>query len=154
MRFSMVALIEFCSKEKGVSWSPQESEFGPPSPGDSMAIAPPNPTPADPVRGAKYRRSSNQDKLMTQLKKQAHLAATASMFAMYLRNQYVAGELDQASKGEIPQHQDPAVPINSARGGGVFQAWQAQCKAMPQSGAASLVTLQLSVTRQRSVHHW
>jgi hypothetical protein len=45
VKFSTAAQIKFGSKEKGVSWSPQESEFGPPLPGDSTAITPPNPTP-------------------------------------------------------------------------------------------------------------
>jgi hypothetical protein len=44
VKFSMAAQSKFSSKEKGVSWSPQESEFGPPLPGDSMAFNPPNPT--------------------------------------------------------------------------------------------------------------
>ncbi len=84
MKFSMTAQIKFSSKEKGVSWSLQESVFGPPSPGDSMAFTPPNPTPAVLVRGAKYRQSSNLDKPTTQLDKQVHLAATMSALATSL----------------------------------------------------------------------
>ncbi len=59
MKFSMEPQIKFGSKEKGVSWYPQESKFGPPLPGNSMAITPPNPTPVILIRGAKYKRSSN-----------------------------------------------------------------------------------------------
>ncbi len=83
----MAAQIKFSSKEKMISWSPQESKFGPPLPGDSTAITPPNPTPAVLVRGAKYRRFSNLDNLMTLLNKQVRLAATASAFATSLQNQ-------------------------------------------------------------------
>ncbi len=36
LKFSMAAQIKFGLKEKGVSWFSQESEFGPPSPGDSI----------------------------------------------------------------------------------------------------------------------
>jgi hypothetical protein len=86
VKFSTVAQIKFGSKEKGVSWSLQESKFGPLSPGDSTAFTPPNPTPAVLVRGAKYRRSSNLDKLTTQLNKQVRLAATASAFATSLQS--------------------------------------------------------------------
>jgi hypothetical protein len=85
VKFSMAAQIKFGSKEKGVSWSPQESKFGPPLPGDSTAFTLPNPTPAVLVRGAKYRRSSNLVKLMTQLDKQVRLAATATTFATSLQ---------------------------------------------------------------------
>jgi hypothetical protein len=77
VKFSMVAQSEFGSKEKGVSWSPQESKFGPPWPGDSMAFTSPNPTPGVPVREAKYRQSSNLYKLTTQLDELVRLAATA-----------------------------------------------------------------------------
>ncbi len=65
LKFSTVAQIKFALKEKGVSWFSQESEFGPPSPGDSMTITSPNLTSAVLVMGAKYRRSSNLDKLTT-----------------------------------------------------------------------------------------
>jgi hypothetical protein len=92
----MAAQIEFGSKEKGVSLFPQESEFGPPLPGNSLAITPPNPTPVVLVRGAKYRRSSNLVKLMTQLSKQVRLVATGSVFATSLQNQDVEAGLDQA----------------------------------------------------------
>jgi hypothetical protein len=117
VKFSTVAQIKFGSKEKGVSWSPQESEFGPPSPGDNTVFTPSNPTPAVLVRGAKYRQSSNLDKLMTQLDKQVRLAATASALATSLQNQVADAELDQASEGRIP-HQDPAASISGAREGG------------------------------------
>ncbi len=66
LKFSMVAQIIFGLKEKGVSWFSQESEFGPWSSGNSMAITPPNLTPAVLVMGAKYRQSSNPDELTTQ----------------------------------------------------------------------------------------
>jgi hypothetical protein len=78
-----------------------------------MAFNPPNSTPAVPVRGAKYRRSSNLDKLTTQLDKQVRLAARASALATSLQNQVADAELDQASEGKIP-HQDPAVSISGA----------------------------------------
>jgi hypothetical protein len=74
-----------------------------------MAFTPPNPTPAVPVRGAKYRRSSNLDKLMTQLNEQVHLAAMASVLATSLQNQVADAELDQTSEGKIPLHQDLVV---------------------------------------------
>ncbi len=118
MKFSTAAQIKFGSKEKGVSWSLQESEFGPPSPVDSTAITPPNPSPTVPERGAKYRQSSNLDILTKQLNKQVRLAATASTFATSLRNQVVDAELDKASEGKNPPHQDPEVPINRAGEGG------------------------------------
>ncbi len=70
LEFSMVARIKYGLKEKGVSWFSQESELGPSLPGDSMAITPTNLTPAGLVMGAKYRWSSNPDKLTTQLNKQ------------------------------------------------------------------------------------
>ncbi len=117
VKFSTAAQSKFGSKEKGVSWPPQESKFGPPLPGESMAFTPPNPTPAVPVRGPKYRRSSNLSKLMTQLDKQVRLAAMASTLATSLQNQVVDAELDQASEGKIT-HQDPVVPISSAGEGG------------------------------------
>jgi hypothetical protein len=84
VKFSTAAQRKFSSKEKGVSWSPQESQFGPPLPGDSAAFMHPNLTPLVPVRGAKYRRSSNLDKLTTQLGKQVRLAVMASMLATSL----------------------------------------------------------------------
>ncbi len=84
VKFSMVVPIKYSSKEKGVSWSLQESKFGLPSPGDSTAFTPLNPTPTVPVRGAKYRQSSNLDKLMTQLDKQVCLVATARALATSL----------------------------------------------------------------------
>jgi hypothetical protein len=115
----MAAQIEFGSKEKGVSWSPQESKFGPPSPSDSMAITPSNPTFAVPARGSKYRRASNLDKLMAQLNKQVHLAALASAFATSLQNQEADAEPEQASEGKKPPHQVPAVPFEGAGGGRV-----------------------------------
>jgi hypothetical protein len=70
LEFSMVARIKYGLKEKGVSWFSQESEFGPRSPGNSIAITPPNLTPAVLVMGAKYKPSSNPDKLGTQPNKQ------------------------------------------------------------------------------------
>ncbi len=112
MKFSTAAQIKFGSKEKGVSWSLQESEFGPPSPGNSTAFTPPNPTHVVPVRGAKYRGSSNLDKLMTQLDKQILLAAMASALTTSL---HAGVELGQASEGKIPPHQDPTVLISGAR---------------------------------------
>jgi hypothetical protein len=118
MKFSTAAQIKSGSKEKGVSWSPQESEFGLLLPGDSTAITPPNPTPAVPVRGSKYRQYFNLDKLTTQLNKQVRLAATASLFVTSLQNQVGDADLDQAFEGKIPPHQNPAIPINQAGGGG------------------------------------
>jgi hypothetical protein len=52
VKFSTAAQIELGSKEKGVSWSPQESKLGPPSPGNSMTITPSNCTPTVPTRGS------------------------------------------------------------------------------------------------------
>ncbi len=80
----MAAQINLGSIEKGVSWSPQKFEFSPPSPGDGMTINPPNPTPAVPARGSKYRRASNLDKLTAQLNEQVRLAATTSTFTTSL----------------------------------------------------------------------
>jgi hypothetical protein len=113
----MAAQIKFGSKEKGKSWSQQESEFGPPLPGDSMAFTPPNPTPVVSVRGAKYMQPSNLEKLKTQLDEQVRLAAMASALAILLRNQVADAELDQASEGKIP-HQDHAESISRAAEGG------------------------------------
>jgi hypothetical protein len=67
-----------------------------------------------PVRGAKYRRPSNLDKLRTQLDEQVPLAAKASALAISLQNQFVDSEMDQASEGKIPPYQDPVVLISRA----------------------------------------
>jgi hypothetical protein len=114
----MAAQIELGSKEKGVSQSPQESKFGPPSPGDSMAITPFNCNPAVPARGSKYRWASNLDKPTAQLNNQVCLAALAIAYSTTLQNQEVVVELEQASEGKKPPNQVPVVPINGARGAG------------------------------------
>jgi hypothetical protein len=110
VKFAKVAQLEFGSKEKRVSWSPQESEFGPPSPDNNMANIPSNCIPAVLARRSKYRRTSNLDKQPVQLNKQVHLATLVSTFATSLRKQDAGAELEQASKGERPPNLVPAVP--------------------------------------------
>jgi hypothetical protein len=58
------------------------------------------------------------DKLTTQLDKQVRLAATASALTTSLQNQVADAELDQASEGKNPPHQDPVVSVSGAGEGG------------------------------------
>jgi hypothetical protein len=117
-KFAKAAQIKFGSKEKRVSWSCKESEFGPQSPDDNMAITPPNCTPTVLARGSKYRWASNLDNLMAQLNEQVCLSASASAFATSFQKQDAAAELEHASEGEKLPNLFPPVPIKGARGVG------------------------------------